>query len=31
MQFAGPATSVERSRIPRVEEGEEGEKKKKKK
>lgn len=31
MQFAGPATSLERSRIPRVEEGGEGEKKKKKK
>lgn len=30
MQFAGPATSLERSRIPRVEEGGEGEKKKKK-
>lgn len=30
MQFAGPATSLKRSRIPRVEEGGEGEKKKKK-
>lgn len=31
MQFAGPATSLERSRISRVEEGGEGEKKKKNK